>query len=77
VFVVFVGLNVWAVELSFKFTVVITFIAMAILIFFFLAALSVFDFNKLALNIGIGADGAAVDCRRAADRSTRSAGTAC
>ena len=61
VFVIFVGLNVWGVELSFKFTVVITFIAMAILIFFFLAALSVFDFHKYALNMGVGPDGGAVE----------------
>jgi ethanolamine permease len=61
VFVIFVGLNVWGVELSFKFTVVITFIAMAILIFFFLAALSVFDFHKYALNMGVGADGNPVE----------------
>jgi ethanolamine permease len=60
VFVIFVGLNIWGVELSFKFTIFITFLAMAILVFFFLAALSAFDFNKLALNIGIGPDGAAV-----------------
>ena len=60
VFVIFVGLNIWGVELSFKFTIFITFLAMAILVFFFLAALSAFDFNRLALNIGIGPDGAAV-----------------
>jgi ethanolamine permease len=60
VFVIFVGLNIWGVELSFKFTIFITFLAMAILVFFFLAALSAFDFTKLALNIGIGPDGAAV-----------------
>src|SRR5262249_11772254 len=46
VFVIFVGLNIWGVELSFRFTVLITFIALAILVFFFLAALSAMDFNK-------------------------------
>lgn len=51
VFVVFVGLNIWGVELSFKFTILITFISMAILIFFFLAALSAFDYHTYALNI--------------------------
>jgi ethanolamine permease len=60
-YVIFVGLNVWGVELSFKFTVVITFVAMAILIFFFIASLSAFDFSRLALNIGVGPDGAAVE----------------
>ena len=51
VFVIFVGLNIWGVELSFRFTVVITFIAMAILVFFFLAALTAMDFGKYALDI--------------------------
>ena len=64
VFVIFVGLNIWGVELSFSFTIFITFLAMAILVFFFLAALSAFDFDRLALNIGIGPDGAAVACPR-------------
>jgi ethanolamine permease len=58
VFIVFVGLNVWGVELSFRFTVFITFLSMAILIFFFLAALSAFDFGKYALNMAPGPDGA-------------------
>jgi ethanolamine permease len=61
VFIVFVGLNIWGVELSFRFTVLITFVSMAILIFFFFAALSVFDYNMFALNMGVGADGAAVE----------------
>ena len=51
VFVVFIGLNIWGVEMSFRFTVLITFLAMAILIFFFLAALTVMDFGKYALDI--------------------------
>ncbi len=51
VFVVFVGLNIWGVELSFRFTVLITFVALAILVFFFLAALSAMDFNKYAMDI--------------------------
>jgi ethanolamine permease len=58
VFIVFVGLNIWGVELSFRFTVFITFVSMAILIFFFLAALSAFDFGKYALNMAPGPDGA-------------------
>src|SRR5262245_8178454 len=57
IFIVFVGLNIWGVELSFRFTVFITFVSMAILIFFFLAALSAFDFGKYALNMAPGADG--------------------
>jgi ethanolamine permease len=58
VFIVFVGLNIWGVELSFRFTVFITFVSMAILIFFFLAALSAFDFGKYALNMAPDPDGA-------------------
>ncbi len=60
VYVMFVGLNIWGVELSFRFTVVITFLAMAILVFFFLAALSAFDYSTYALNIlDMSAGGAA------------------
>ncbi|MGH6882335.1 ethanolamine permease [Hypericibacter sp.] len=51
VFAIFVGLNIWGVELSFKFTVFITFVAMAILVFFFIAALTVMDYHTNALNI--------------------------
>ncbi len=51
VFVIFVGLNIWGVELSFRFTVLITFVALAILVFFFLAALWAMDFNKYAMDI--------------------------
>jgi ethanolamine permease len=50
-FVIFVGLNIWGVELSFRFTVLITFVAMAVLIFFFLAALTAMDFQKYAMDI--------------------------
>src|SRR5258707_10435760 len=51
VFVIFVGLNIWGVELSFRFTVLITFVALAILVFFFLPALWAMDFNKYAMDI--------------------------
>jgi ethanolamine permease len=61
VFIIFIGLNIWGVELSFRFTVLITFISMAILIFFFIAALSVFDYNLFALNMGTDATGAKVE----------------
>ena len=43
-YVIFVGLNYWGVELSFRFTLVITFIALAILVVFFVGAISHFDF---------------------------------
>jgi len=61
-YIVFVGLNVRGVALSFKVTVIVTLIAIAILIFFLLSALfsGQFDFSKWAMNIGVGPDGAAV-----------------
>ena len=61
-YVIFVGLNVRGVALSFKVTVIVTLIAIAILVFFLLSALfsGQFDFAKWAMNIGVGPDGAAV-----------------
>lgn len=47
---VFVGLNVWGVELTFKFTVVITLLALAILGVFFIGALPHVDFERYALD---------------------------
>ncbi|AZO36459.1 MAG: amino acid permease [Mesorhizobium sp.] len=60
-YLVFVGLNVRGVALSFSVTVIVTLIALAILVFFFVSALASgqFDFAKNAMNIGIGPDGAA------------------
>ena len=54
-YIVFVGLNVRGVELSFKVTVIVTLIALAILIFFFVSALfsGEFNFVKNAMNIGV------------------------
>jgi ethanolamine permease len=62
-YVIFVGLNVRGVALSFKVTVIVTLIAIAILIFFLLSALfsGQFDFAKWAMNIGVGPDGAAAE----------------
>ncbi len=53
-YVIFVGLNVRGVALSFAVTVIVTLIAIAILVFFFLSALfsGQFDFAKWAMNIG-------------------------
>ena len=61
-YIIFVGLNVRGVALSFKVTVIVTLIAIAILVFFLLSALfsGQFDFGKWAMNIGVGPDGAAV-----------------
>ncbi|WP_445679967.1 amino acid permease [Radicibacter daui] len=53
---VFVGLNIIGVEVTFKFTIVITFLALAILVVFWIGAIPHFDYHRWALNIG--ADGA-------------------
>ena len=54
-YIIFVGLNVRGVELSFRVTVIVTLIALAILIFFFVSAIfsGEFDFAKNAMNIGV------------------------
>ncbi len=60
-YAVFIGLNVWGVELSFKVTVVVTLAALACLALFWATALPVADFQRFALNIGAGPDGKAVE----------------
>jgi ethanolamine permease len=54
---IFVLLNCWGVELSFKVSVVVTLLALAVLAFFFASALPQADFTRWALNIGVGPDG--------------------
>jgi ethanolamine permease len=49
-YVIFVGLNIWGVEISFRFSVLITFVALLILLVFYIGALPHFDL-KHALNI--------------------------
>lgn len=60
-YAIFVGLNVVGVELSFKVTTVVTLLALACLVGFWVSAIPVMDFNRWALNIGAGPDGAAVE----------------
>jgi ethanolamine permease len=60
-YILFVGLNVWGVELSFKVTLVVTLLALACLVFFWVSAIPLADFAGKALNIGVGPDGAAVE----------------
>jgi ethanolamine permease len=55
-YIVFVGLNVVGVELSFKVTLIVTLAALACLVAFWVSALPNIDFTRWALNIG--ADGA-------------------
>ncbi|MGQ0656911.1 MAG: amino acid permease [Chromatiales bacterium] len=60
-YLVFVGLNVLGVELSFRVSVLVTVLALAVLAIFWVSAIPHFDFSRWALNIGVGADGAAVE----------------
>lgn len=60
-YLIFLGVNVFGLDLSFKVTLVITLISLAVLIFFWISAISVMDFNRWALNIGVGPDGAIVE----------------
>lgn len=59
-YAIFVGANLFGVELSFRVTVFVTLLALGCLIFFYVLALPNIDFAKNALNIGVGADGALV-----------------
>ena len=60
-YAVFVALNVYGVELSFRVTVIVTLAALACLAVFWISALSVADFGRFALNIGAGPDGKPVE----------------
>ncbi len=60
-YLIFVGLNIAGVELSFKITLVVTLLALACLIFFWVSAFPLADFAGKALNIGAGPDGKAVE----------------
>jgi ethanolamine permease len=59
-YAIFVGANLFGVELSFRVTVVVTILALACLAVFYVLALFNMDFMRNALNIGVGADGALV-----------------
>ena len=60
-YAVFVALNIYGVELSFRVTVAITLAALACLALFWLSALPVAEFRRFALNIAAGPDGKAVE----------------
>lgn len=60
-YIIFVGLNIAGVELSFKVTTIVTLLALACLVAFWISAIPVMDFGRWALNIGVGPDGAAVE----------------
>jgi ethanolamine permease len=60
-YVVFVLLNFWGVEVSFRVSVAVTLLALAVLIFFFASAMPSADFSRWALNVGRGADGRMIE----------------
>jgi ethanolamine permease len=51
-YMVFVGLNIWGVALSFRVTVVVTLLALGCLIVFWISALPHIDFARHALDVG-------------------------
>lgn len=53
-YVVFVGLNMWGVALSFRVTLLVTLLALACLVVFWISALPHIDFARFALNVGPG-----------------------
>jgi ethanolamine permease len=60
-YLVFLALNLWGVELSFRVSVIVTLGALAILAIYWVSALPAIDFNHWALNIGVDAEGKAVE----------------
>lgn len=60
-YVVFVALNYWGVELSFKISVAVTLLALAVLIVFWISAVPFADFSRWALNVAVGPDGKPIE----------------
>jgi len=60
-YILFVALNYVGVELSFKISVTVTILALAVLAVFWISAIPHADFNRWALNIGFGPDGAIME----------------
>ncbi|MFD1703485.1 amino acid permease [Methylopila henanensis] len=60
-YVLFVALNVFGLELSFKVTMAFTLISLTVLVFFWISAVPHMDFSRWALNIAAGPDGAPVE----------------
>jgi ethanolamine permease len=60
-YAVFLGLNLLGVELSFRVSVIVTIAALLILAVFWVSAVPAIDFERWALNIGVGPDGAKVE----------------
>ena len=60
-YVVFVALNYWGVELSFRISVGVTLLALLVLAIFWISAIPHADFNRWALNVGVAADGSLIE----------------
>jgi len=59
-YIIFVTANANGVELSFMVTAMVTLLAIAVLVTFFVSALPIIDFGKYAMNIGVDEAGQAV-----------------
>lgn len=60
-YILFVALNYMGVELSFKISVVVTILALAVLAVFWISAIPFADFSRWALNIGVATDGTLIE----------------
>jgi L-asparagine transporter-like permease len=60
-YAIFLALNLWGVELSFRISVFVTLGALGILAIYWISAIPHLDVGRWALNIGVGPDGAAVE----------------
>jgi ethanolamine permease len=60
-YLVFLFLNLRGVELSFKVSVIVTLGALAVLAIYWVSAIPYFDYERWALNIGLGPDDKAVE----------------
>jgi len=58
---VFLMLNLLGVELSFRVSVIVTLLALAVLVVFWISAVPHFDFSRYALNMGVDETGALVE----------------
>ena len=53
-YIAFLALNVFGVALSFRVTLIVTLVSLAVLVVFWLSAIPNMDFSRWALNIGVG-----------------------
>ena len=60
-YAIFLALNIYGVALSYRVTLIVTLISLAVLVVFWFSAFTKMDFARWALNIGVGPDGKAVE----------------